>query len=194
MAVRVMNASEMKTMLGELGSLVQINIFLCCDDAATPTRPGGGEPPGQPDTRNLAKALRFTIKILMENLDTQTWLEAVIRVGAEEVARQVVMHGEKPEFFIGTAEVVFKREVNISTETMTFEMIHPGIPSNEEPHVRLQIIDLALVMADGSIHGASINLEESPIFTDKHHEDYPPGHWNFVDGNRSSGQVIIHIT
>jgi hypothetical protein len=199
----MMNASEIKDLLAKLGSLVQINIFIGSEVATTPSRPEGGPLPSQPDTgsppvqsnaQNLAKALRLTIKILMENLDTETLLEAIIRVGAGEIARQTVMRGEKPEFFTGRAEIVLSREVNIVNERLTFELNHPGTPSNEQPHVRLQITDLALVMADGSIRGASINMEESLIFTDKHHEEFPPGHWNFVNGDRSSGQVIIHVT
>ncbi|HEY7545533.1 MAG TPA: hypothetical protein VID27_11650 [Blastocatellia bacterium] len=190
---RSLSASQARALAAELGALVQINFFFCCGDES-PTRPGGGgTTPDGPSARDMAKALRFTIKILMENLDTQTVLRTVIRVGAEVIADQVVMHGEKAEFFIGNAEVLFNRQVDIESEIMTFEMVHPGIPSNEQPHVRLQVTDLALVMADDSVHAASINMEESSIFTDKHHEDYPPGHWNFVDGNRSSGQVLIHV-
>ncbi|HZE97375.1 MAG TPA: hypothetical protein VE981_10145 [Planctomycetota bacterium] len=192
MATRLATAADMKTLAGELGQIVQVNVYMCCDGEGGTTPGGGG--PGRPTSTRLAKALRFTIKILMENLDTQTLLQVFIRVGEEVLAQQVVMHGEKPEFYIGHAEVLFNRGVDLQNEQLTFEMVHPGIPSNEEPHVRLQVTDFGLVMDDGSVRGASVDMEESPIFTDKHHEDYPPGHWNFVDGNRSSGRVLIHVS
>jgi hypothetical protein len=193
MATRLATAADMKAVAADLGQIVQVNVYMCCD-GENGTTPEGSNPGGRPTSKVLAKALRFTIKVLMENLDTQTMLQVFIRVGEEILAQQVVLHGEKPEFYIAHAEVLYNRGVDIQNEQMTFEMVHPGIPSNEEPHVRLQVTDLGLVMDDGSIRGASINMEESPIFTDKHAEDYPPGHWNFVDGNRSSGRVLIHIT
>lgn len=192
MATRLATPADMKALAAELGQIVQVNVYMCCDGDTGGTRPGGGT--GGSTSTRLAKALRFTIRILMENLDTQTILQVYIRVGEEIIAQQVVLHGEKAEFTNWPVEVLFKRGVDLQNEQLTFEMEHPGIPSNEEPHVRLQVTDFGLVMDDGSVRAATVDMEESPIFTDKHHEQYPPGHWNFVDGHRSSGRVLIHVS
>jgi len=192
MATRLATAADMKAIAADLGQIVQVNVYMCCE-GENGTTPGGSNP-DRPTAKRLAKALRFTIKILMENLDTQTILQVFIRVGEEVLAQQVVMHGEKAEFTSASPEVLFNRGVDLQNEQMTFEMVHPGIPSNEEPHVRLQVVDFGLVMDDGTVRAASVDMEESPIFTDKHHEEYPPGHWNFVDGHRSSGRVLIHVS
>jgi hypothetical protein len=127
----------------------------------------------------------------MENLDTETSLFAVVRTGAEEIVNQKIMQGEKHDFYFQTVQIQFGRDVNVDDEDMTIEITHPGIPGNQEPHVRLQVADFALLMKDDTIRPASVNMEEASNFTDKHHEDYPPGHLNFVDGARSSGQMKI---
>jgi len=183
--------SEIKQLATQSGALVQVNLFFCCPDGEVrPQVPGGGRP--QPGGAVAATALRFRINILMENLDTLTWLQAIVRSGAETLADPKIMHGVKPEFFSEFVDVQFGRNADLAAENLTLELVHPGIPSNEQPHVRLQVTDVTFKMTDGSTRAAKINMEEAANFTDKHHEDYPPGHLNFVDGARSSGQLTIY--
>jgi len=182
------NLAELKQLATQAGALVQVNFFFCCADDGEATRPIGDNQP----TTVTATALRFKIKILMENLDTQTWLQAIVRSGAETIADTKVMQGEKQEFYEDFVDVEFSRNVDLSIENLTLELVHPGIPKNEQPHVRLQVRDVSFKMSDGTTKGAKINMEEAANFTDKHHEDYPPGHLNFVDGARSSGQLTIY--